>query len=103
MVNDWPDATRLFHWADSLFRVAAKSAKGEHLRIAICGECAPILWAQGKADAAIRLEHLWDAIARNRAIDILCGYSFASLRRSENSQVFERIRAEHSAAYSFER
>jgi DNA-binding NarL/FixJ family response regulator len=103
MVNDWPDATRLFHWADGLFKEAARSATGAHPRIAICGECAPILWALGKADAAIRLERLWDAIARNHAIDILCGYSFASLRRSEDSQVFERIRAEHSAAYSFER
>ena len=48
MVNDWPDASRLFELAGSLIRDAAKMAKSEPSRVAICGECAPILWAQAK-------------------------------------------------------
>ena len=43
---------------------ARKGANGEHSRVAVCGECAPILWAQGKADAAIRLEELWNEIPK---------------------------------------
>jgi len=100
MVNDWPDATRLFKMAGNLIRDAAKVARSEPPRVAICGECAPILWAQGKAGAAIQLEKLWDAVARRYDVDILCGYTLTELRRSENSQIFERICAEHSAAYS---
>jgi len=76
MVNDWPDATRVREVAGNLIREATKAAKGEPSRVAICGECAPILWAQGKAETAIELERLWDAIARIEDVDLLCGYSF---------------------------
>lgn len=100
MVNDWPDATRLFKMAGNLIRDAAKMAKSEPSRVAICGECAPILWAQGKAEAAVQLENLWDAVARRHDVDILCGYTLTGLRRSENSHIFEKICAGHSAAYS---
>jgi DNA-binding NarL/FixJ family response regulator len=100
MINDWPDATRLFGIAGNLIREAVKKAKSEPRRVAICGECAPILWAQGKTEAAIQLEKLWDTIARRHDVDILCGYTLTGLRRSENSRILERIRAEHSAAYS---
>jgi DNA-binding NarL/FixJ family response regulator len=100
MVDDWPDATRLFETAGNLISDAAKMAKSEPPRVAICGECAPILWAQGKAEAAIQLEKLWDAVARRHEVDILCGYMLAGLRRSENSHIFERICAEHSGVYS---
>jgi DNA-binding NarL/FixJ family response regulator len=100
MVNDWPDATRLFNVAGNLIRDAVKMAKSTPPRVAICGECAPILWAQGKAEAAIELEKLWDAVARRYDVDILCGYTLTGLRRSENSHIFERICSEHSAAYS---
>ena len=100
MVNDWPDATRLFQWAGNLIRKAASAATRQFPRVAICGECAPMLWAQGKSDAAIQLERLWDTIAGSHAVDILCGYSFAALRQSENSHIFNRIRVVHSAVHS---
>jgi DNA-binding NarL/FixJ family response regulator len=60
MVNDLPDPVRLLKVAGDLLAAAAKSAKVEVRRVVACGECAPTLWAQGKADAAIQLEHLWD-------------------------------------------
>jgi hypothetical protein len=100
MVNDWPDATRLAQWVGNVVREAARAATGRSHRVAICGECAPILLAQGKADAAIQLERLWDTIAGTHEVNILCGYSFSPLRHSENSHIFETIRAAHSAAYS---
>ena len=64
MVNDRPDPARFLKAAGDLIATAAKASSGERIRIAACGECAPILWAQGKADAAIQLEQLWDEIAR---------------------------------------
>jgi DNA-binding NarL/FixJ family response regulator len=100
MVNDWPDRARFLKVAGDLIVEAAKAAKGENPRVAACGECSPILWAQGKAYAAIHLEHLWDEIARSYDVDILCGYLLTDFRRRENSHIFERICAEHSAVYS---
>jgi len=54
MVNGMPDATRLFEVAGGLIETAAKAARQEHDGVVVCGECSPTLWAEGKADAAIR-------------------------------------------------
>jgi DNA-binding NarL/FixJ family response regulator len=100
MVNDLPDPVRFLKVAGDLLAGAAKAAKGEHPRVAACGECAPTLWEQGKADAAIQLEHLWDEIAKTYDVDILCGYVLNSFQREQESQIYERICAEHSAVCS---
>jgi hypothetical protein len=92
-----PDSVRFFKVARDLVAAAAKASEGKHPRVAACGECAPFLWAQGKADAAILLEHLWDEVARTCDLDILCGYSTKGFLREPDSQMYERICAEHSA------
>jgi CheY-like chemotaxis protein len=74
MVNDWPDSARFAKVVGDVIEGAAKGADGKHLRVAACGECAPTLWAQGKAEAAIQIAHLWDEIADSRDVDTLCGY-----------------------------
>jgi DNA-binding NarL/FixJ family response regulator len=100
MVNDLPDPVRFLKIAGDLVMEAAKAAQGEPPRVAACGECAPILWTQGKADAAVQVEHLWDEIARTHEMDILCGYGLNSFQREQESHIYERICAEHSAVYS---
>ena len=97
MVDDLPDPVRFLKVAGDLVAAAAKGAKGEHPRVAACGECAPTLWAQGKPDAATQLEHLWDEIAKTRNVDILCGYVLKSSQREQESHIYGRICAEHSA------
>jgi DNA-binding NarL/FixJ family response regulator len=100
MVNDLPDPVRFLQVAGHLIATAAEAAKGGHPRVAACGECAPTLWAEGKADAAIRLEQLWDQMAKTYSVDILCGYPVSSFHRAQDNHAFQRICAEHSAVYS---
>ena len=100
MVNDLPDRARCLKVAGDLVMEAAKSALGEPPRAAVCGECAPTLWAQGRADAAVQVEHLWDEIARTHEVDILCGYVLNRFQREQESYICERICAEHSAVSS---
>jgi len=100
MVDDWPDPVRLLNVADDLIGKAAKAGKGAHSKVAVCGECAPTLWAQGKAEAAIEVERLWDDVARRYAIDLLCGYLLSDSQNGGHDAMFQRICAEHSAAYS---
>lgn len=101
MVNDLPDPSKFLKVAGDLIVEAAKTVKVENARVAACGECAPLLWAQGKAEAAIQLEHLWDEIAKSHPVDVLCGYPLASFQGGVGSHVFGRICAEHSAVYSW--
>jgi hypothetical protein len=101
MVNDMPDTDRFLRFVDDLVVAARQGANGERSGIALCGESAYVLWAQGKADAAIRLEELCNQIAAMYSIDILCGYSLGSLRHLEDGYTFRRICEEHSVVYSW--
>jgi DNA-binding NarL/FixJ family response regulator len=100
MVNDLPDPARFLKVLGGLLSSAAGATKAEHARVAACGEFAPTLWAQGKADAAIQVEHLTDEIARTRNVDILCGYVLNISQREQEMHMYERIGAEHSAVHS---
>ena len=100
MVNDLPDSVRFLKVMGDALASAAGAAKGKHPRVAACGEFAPTLWARGKADAAIQVEHLTDEIAKTCNVDILCGYVLNSFQREQESHISERICAEHSAVCS---
>jgi len=101
MVNDWPDAQRLSRLAASLMQDALKGAKSTDPRVAVCGECAPTLLAQGKGESAIEVECLWDEMAKTYQFDLLCGYVLQDdLLREPNSHTFQRICAVHSTVYS---
>jgi len=99
MVGDLPDSTRFLKIFRDLLSSTARAANGKHARVAACGEFAPTLWAQGKADAAIQVEHLTDEVAKTGNVDILCGYVLNSLQRDQESHIYERICAEHSAVF----
>ena len=100
MINDMPDPSRFVKARDDLIRRAAKAGKRGHPRIVACGECAPHLLREGKADAAIRVEQLWDQLVTKYAIDTLCAYPLSSFHGEEDEHVFQSICAEHSAVYS---
>ncbi len=103
MVNDQPDSARFLKVAGSLVAGAAKASREDRPRVAVCGECAPTLWEQGKADAAIEVEHLWGEITKNCNVDILCGYVLSSFQREQESHIYERICAKHSSVSPRER
>ena len=100
MTNDRPDPVRFEKVVGDLVMAAAKAAIGTRPHVAACGECAPLLWSQGNVDAAIRVEHLWDEIARRYDVDILCGYPLGGLQGEMGSHMFGKICAEHSAVHS---
>jgi DNA-binding NarL/FixJ family response regulator len=100
MVNDMPDSARFFEVVGGLVEAAAKAGKREHSRVVACGECAPLLWAEGKLDAAIRVEQLWDEIARTLGVDILCAYPLSRFHGKTDEHAFQNFCAEHSAVYS---
>jgi DNA-binding NarL/FixJ family response regulator len=97
MVNGQPDRARFFTVVGDLIETSARAARAERPRVAACGECAALLLAQGKVEAAIRLEQFWNEVAKTYEVDILCGYPLASFHNMVRGQSFPRICAEHSA------
>ena len=100
MVNDLPDSIRYLNFMGHLVSSAAEAAKAKHARVAAFGEIAPTLWARGMADAAIQVEQLTDEFAKTRNVDILCGYVSNSFQTEQQSDVYERICAVHTAVRS---
>jgi DNA-binding NarL/FixJ family response regulator len=99
MVNGWPDEIRFRAAATTLFETAARASKRASPRVAACGDCAPSLWREGNAAAALRLEQLWDEFASAHDVAILCGYSWTAALHGE-SRMFQQICAAHSAVHS---
>jgi len=97
IVNGRPDPVRFMEAFDHVLAPALKTAKGEHPRAVVFGECVNLLWAQGNAEAAIQMEKLGNQLAALYDLDILCGYSLDQAQ--VDSRVFHRICAEHSAVY----
>src|SRR5258707_4516690 len=100
MVNDMPHSARLFEVARDLIHSAAKAAKGEHSRVVACGEGVALLWAEGKADAAIRLEQLWDQIGKNFEVDILFGNALGSFSEQGRGERFPDLFAGQPTVFS---
>jgi DNA-binding NarL/FixJ family response regulator len=96
MVNDLPDPVLLRNVLGDLVSSASAAASPEHPRVVVFGEIAPTLWARGKAEAAILLEHLTLQLARTLNLDILCGYVLNSFHR-EQVEIYQRICSEHTA------
>jgi DNA-binding NarL/FixJ family response regulator len=100
MFSGMPDPVRFLKLLGSVIVTAAEAAKGGQARVAIFGEMCHLLWAQGNAEAAIQVEKLGNELAKKHDVDILCGYSPGSVQGGMDSQIFQRICAEHSAIYS---
>lgn len=100
MVNGLPDPVRFFEGLNGLIEAAFHAATAEHPRVAFCGERVGLLWAEGKTDAAIRLEQLCNDLAKTHEVDILCAYALSCFQGDEDEHVFRSICAEHSAVHS---
>ncbi len=100
LVDGLPDPVRFFEDFSALVEAASKAAKAEYPRVAFCGECIGRLWAEGKRDAAIRLEQGCNELAKTHEVDLLCAYPSSGFHGQEDEHVFQSILAEHSAVYS---
>jgi DNA-binding response OmpR family regulator len=99
MVSDQVDESRFWETTNAIVTQAMKGSRGQPPRVVACGECAPTLWNDGHAAAAIRLERLWDEVAKTHAVDICCGYVVRAPLREDENRLFQQICAEHSAVH----
>jgi PAS domain S-box-containing protein len=65
--------------------------------LAIYDEMAALLWQEGKENAAIRLEQLWNDLADTHSISVCCAYSLETFPRMEDGESFHKICAMHTA------
>lgn len=95
MVRGAPDKKRFDETVGALVsRAYARLAPGHQL--VAFGEMVALLWSEGKRDATIRLEELWNELAERHNFDLLCGYPIGIFDRMEHRQLFFNICGEHT-------
>jgi len=100
MVGDRPDEARFWTSATSLMLGLAKASTAEQPRIVACGECAPSLCVRGNAEAAVRLEQLWDELTRTYNLDTVCGYASDGCQCEDPGAVLHDMKAIHTGTYA---
>jgi KaiC/GvpD/RAD55 family RecA-like ATPase len=72
-------------------QLAARSRTGQ---VRVYGEIVDLLWQNGDAVAAVRLESLWNALGKTKRFSLMCGYLTDGLARSPAAD--QRVRLQHS-------
>jgi hypothetical protein len=73
MVDGEPDAARFKEKMCDTLQQACRGRSDCTLRI--YGQMVDVLWKEGKQEAALRLEMLWNQLAASEAFSLLCGYA----------------------------
>ena len=75
---------------------AIARAAERHAHVRAFGEMVALLWLQGKREAALRLEELWNDLARARPFSLMCAYPMAAFGHALDGTPLLRICGEHS-------
>jgi PAS domain S-box-containing protein len=66
------------------------------------GEMVDVLWQRGSTRSAVRLEGLWNELAKAEEFSLLCAYSIANVRSTEDAKMFEDVCDMHTHAWPSE-
>jgi signal transduction histidine kinase len=69
---------------------------GKPPRLVLFGEMVALLWSEGNIDAAIKLEQLWNDLARSHSFHLHCAYPMKNFNQDGHAEAFLKICAEHS-------
>jgi PAS domain-containing protein len=75
-------------------RAAADCAPSQSL--VLYGEMVALLWTEGKKEAAVVLEQLWNDLAQRHTFQLLCGYPINAFDRADDRRYFFQICGEHT-------
>jgi PAS domain S-box-containing protein len=93
MVDGWPDE-RLF--AEVLGNTIRRAAQDGSRPVRAFGEMVSLLWAEGRHEAAVRLEELWNDLAQTQSFSLLCAYPMQGFDDEGHGGSFSRICNAHS-------
>jgi PAS domain S-box-containing protein len=96
MVDGWPDPQRFDSAVGDLIRQVGAGATALHAY----GEMVALLCADGRYEAAIRLEQLWNDLAGEAAFFLFCAYPWRLFPTAELANSFAQICREHGHACS---
>ena len=96
MVGGLPDAARFSKVIGAVIAGASVAAQDENHRVVAFGEMVALLWAEGKPEAAIQTEKLWNQLAHAYSFSLRCAYPMQGFCRQEHGESLLRICDEHT-------
>ena len=102
-LNNQIDQAQFTHVIGTVLTKASTASKEPNRRVVAFGEMVALLWAEGKAEAAIQLEKLWNGIARKYSFSLRCAYPMQGFSRQEDVGLFQRVCEEHSHVFPEEK
>jgi signal transduction histidine kinase len=101
MLKNQPDRQR-FH--DVISAALNKSSLAcNAARVRAYGEMVDLLWKDGKPDAAIQVEGLWNEIGTQQPLTLLCTYAMGNFQESVDSTFFNDVCRAHTHVFQNER
>lgn len=91
MIDDAPDPMRFHKVIGEL--VASCFTGGGNLRV--FGEMVTLLWSEGKREAALELEELWNVLCRAIPFSLYCAYPLKGFNSPEDADMFAAVCAQH--------
>lgn len=92
LVDGWPDEQRFRAIVGDILRGASKDGT-RHVHA--YGEMVGLLCEQSNQPAAIRIEQLWNELAKEFPLSLLCGYPMHAFSRREDATAFSTICDQH--------
>jgi hypothetical protein len=96
MVNGHPDPARFTRVVSARIGHLTAAANDPGRQVFAFGEMVSRLWADGRREAAIRLEQLWNELAEKHAFQLLCAYPMRFFSRERDPESLLKICAQHS-------
>ncbi|HUS69080.1 MAG TPA: ATP-binding protein [Kofleriaceae bacterium] len=93
MIDGAPDRLRFEEVVGTLVEELGRRGAGTPRAY---GEMVDILWQQGKPEAALALEEMWNGLAGRLSFTLLCGYSLANFPRADDGEGFARVCRAHT-------
>jgi signal transduction histidine kinase len=93
MSGSVPDADRFRQAVGDVLRESVSGTT--HSVTRAYGEMVDILWKDGNAEGAVRLEELWNELGATHSFALLCAYSMENFSRESHSPGFEAICRQH--------
>ena len=94
MVQGWPDPNRFNAVVGQL--ISRAKALSDQRRVLVYGEMVALLWQEGRHEATLRLEQIWNDYLERHAFFLICGYPLDMFSRAAHRQMFFNICGEHT-------
>jgi PAS domain S-box-containing protein len=95
MIDGHPDEERFIAAIEPELLRARKALRDKSTSVVAFGEMVALLWQEGKYEAAIELETLWDRLAQRHVFSLRCAYPISLFTDQAQYDLFRRVCVAH--------